>query len=190
MTTVAPQPGAGYVVKRADRRHLRDVPAIEQAAVTLFSVEDVPLALRFRVTAPEPLAEAQRDGRLWVAENAAGKTVGFALAEIVDGEAYLTEVDVHPAHARQGIGTRLVQTVAGWAAGQGFAFLLLVTFRHLPWNAPFYRKLGFEAVPPGDMGPELRGIFDEEAQAGIDPGKRVAMRLALPGRGRAGGEPA
>jgi GNAT superfamily N-acetyltransferase len=177
----------GYAIRLAARRHLRDVPVIEQAAVRLFSTADVPLELRYRVTAPEALLEAQQDGRLWVVEDPTGNTAGFALAEAVDGEAYLTEVDVHPDHARRGLGTWLVQTVIAWAAAQGFAHLLLVTFRHVPWNAPFYRKLGFVPVPQDAMGPELRSIFDEEAQAGIDPGKRIAMWLPLDAAARAGG---
>ncbi|HEX7060612.1 MAG TPA: GNAT family N-acetyltransferase [Woeseiaceae bacterium] len=171
---------ARYEIQRARRRHVRDIPALEQAAVKLFPIEDVPLPLRFRVTAPEALLEAQEDGRLWVAVHASGRTVGFALAEVLDGEGYLTEVDVHPEHGRRGVGTRLVETVIAWAQARGFRHLVLVTFRHLPWNAPFYRKLGFRPVPHEAMGPELAGIFDEEAQAGIDPGKRIAMRLPLP----------
>src|SRR5690606_25114730 len=85
-------------------------------------------------------------------------------------------------HGRRGLGTRLVQAVIAWAQARGFGHLVLMTFRHLPWNAPFYRKLGFLPVPHEAMGPGLAGLFDEEAQAGIDPGKRIAMWLALPPR--------
>lgn len=173
-----------YSIRAAGRRHVRDIPALEQAAVTLFSTEDVPPSLRFLVTAPEALYDAQGDGRLWVAEHETGRVVGFALAELVDGQAYLTEIDVHPEHGRRGIGTRLVETVLAWAEARGFACLQLVTFRHLPWNAPFYRKLGFVPVPQDRMGPELSAIFDEEARAGIDPGKRIAMWIELPDRAR------
>lgn len=161
---------------------MREIPKLEQAAAALFSTEDVPAQLRYRVTAWEALREAQQDGRLWVAVQESGRAVGFALAEVADGEAYLTEVDVDPEHARRGLGTRLVAAVTEWAEDEGFAWLLLVTFRHLPWNAPFYRKLGFVPVPEDAIGPELRDIFFEEAQAGIDVTKRIAMRLALPRR--------
>lgn len=159
---------------------MREIPKLEQAAATLFPSEDLPERLRYLVTARGALHEAQQDGRLWVAEHVSGRAVGFALAEIVDAEAYLTEIDVHPEHARRGIGTRLVETVADWAYEEGFAWLVLVTFRHLPWNAPFYRQLGFVTVPEDAMGLELREIFAEEAEAGIDVTKRIAMRLELP----------
>lgn len=168
-----------YVIVPACLRHVAEIPRLEQAAAALFSTEDVPAKFRYLVTASEALHEAQRDGRLWIAEHPGGRTVGFALAEIVDGEAYLTEVDVHPEHARRGVGTRLVEAVADWASEEGFAYLLLVTFRHLPWNAPFYRKLGFDAIADDEIGPELSEIFSEEAAAGIDVRKRIAMRLEL-----------
>lgn len=170
-----------YRIAPAAPAHLAEIPRIEQAAASLFAAEDLPPCLRYRVTDREYLRDAQRDGRLWVAL-AGGRAVGFALADTVDGEGYLAEIDVHPEHARRGLGTRLVHTVVGWAAAQRFACVLLLTFRHLPWNAPFYSRLGFVALPEADVGPGLRQYIAEEGAAGIDTSKRVAMRLALPAR--------
>lgn len=174
-----------YRIALASPGHLAEIPRIEQAAATLFAAEDLPPPLRYRVTDREYLREAQRDERLWVAL-ARTRPVGFALADVVDGEAYLSEIDVHPEHARQGLGTRLVRAVVEWAGARSFACVLLVTFRHLPWNAPFYARLGFVALPDRAIGPELREFIAEEGAAGIDTTKRVAMRLALPGS--AGGD--
>ncbi|HET6628740.1 MAG TPA: GNAT family N-acetyltransferase [Woeseiaceae bacterium] len=168
-----------YRIARAAPDHLREIPKIEQAAASVFAAEDLPPSLRYRVTDPQYVDDAQRDGRLWVAL-AGTHPVGFALADVADGEAYLSEIDVHPDHARQGLGTRLVHAVVDWAAAHRFACVRLVTFRHLPWNAPFYARLGFVALPEQEVGPELREFIEEEREAGIDTGKRVAMRLALP----------
>ena len=168
-----------YRIVPASRAHLAHIPKIEQAAASVFSADDLPPALRYRVTDRALLREAQRDGRLWVAL-AAARPVGFALAEVADGQGYLSEIDVHPEHARQGLGTRLVRAVIDWAAARPFACVLLVTFRHLPWNAPFYARLGFVALPDDEVGPELRESIIEEGAAGIDTAKRIAMRLALP----------
>lgn len=167
--------------------HLAEIPKIEQAAASVFAAEDLPPSLRYRVTDREYLRDAQRDGRLWVALD--GETpVGFALADVADGAAYLSEIDVHPEHARRGLGTRLVRAVVDWATARGFDDLLLVTFRHLPWNAPFYARLGFVALPDHAVGQELRAFIAEEGAAGIDTSKRVAMRLPLlrPARGETG----
>lgn len=171
-----------YRIALAAPAHLAEIPRIEQAAASLFAAEDLPPSLRYRVTDRRYLRDAQRDRRLWVAL-AGARPVGFALADTVDGAAYLAEIDVHPGYARRGLGTRLVHTVVEWAAAQRFACVLLMTFRHLPWNAPFYSRLGFVAVPEADVGPGLRQYIAEEGAAGIDTAKRVAMRLMLPQAG-------
>ena len=173
-------PDDAYRIALASPADVTAIPGIEQAAASLFAAEDLPPPLRYRVTDREYLRQAQCERRLWVALSGA-RPVGFALADVADGEAYLSEIDVHPEHARQGLGTRLVRAVVEWGVARGFACLSLVTFRHLPWNAPFYARLGFIALPDRAIGPELRGFIAEEEAAGIDTRKRVAMRLALPG---------
>jgi GNAT superfamily N-acetyltransferase len=168
-----------YTIALAERPHLTTIPVIEQAAAATFATTDLPLHLRYRVTDAETLREAQANQRLWVALGEAGHPVGFALAEIADGQAYLSQIDVHPDHARRGLGTRLVSAVVDWAISRGYDNVLLVTFRHLPWNAPFYERLGFVQMSHDDLGPELREFIEEEAAAGISRARRVGMRLQL-----------
>jgi GNAT superfamily N-acetyltransferase len=98
---------------------------------------------------------------------------------LLDGSAHLHEMDVLPDHGRRGLGGALVERIARWARDAGFRTLTLTTFRHLAWNAPFYTRLGFEEIPAAEIGPELRDALDEEAAAGLDPGKRLAMRRTL-----------
>jgi hypothetical protein len=54
----------------------------------------------------------------------------------------------------------------------------LTTFRHLPWNAPFYQKVGFRILEKANLDEQLAEILEEEAK-GLDITKRVAMRLDL-----------
>ena len=77
----------------------------------------------------------------------------------------------------RGVGRALVHHVAEWSRASGFETLTLTTFRHLPWNAPFYASVGFAEIPERDRGPELREALAKEATNGFDPSKRVAMRL-------------
>jgi len=79
--------------------------------------------------------------------------VGFLAAERQDGGLYVAEVDVAITHQRQGIGRRLMQTAIDCARNEGLANLTLTTRLDIPWNAPFYRALGFlvldeDALPP------------------------------------------
>lgn len=82
-------------------------------------------------------------------------------------------------HHRRGIGTTLLEAAAAWAATTPARTLTLTTFRHVPWNAPFYAGRGFAELPAAELGPELRAQVEDEARRGLDPAKRVAMRLHL-----------
>lgn len=168
-----------FTIERATKPHLPDIPKIEQAAASMFSEADLPLHIRYRVTDRATLVAAQREGRLWVALNANGRVVGFAHACIIDEQAHLDEMDVDPDYGRRGIGTELVRTVEQWAIDEGFDELTLVTFRHLPWNAPFYAKHGFEIVDDDEQGDEMRDLLRQEAKAGLKSVNRVCMCKVL-----------
>jgi GNAT superfamily N-acetyltransferase len=178
---------SAYRIVPAAAEHAEILPAIEFAAATLFSDDDVPPRLKAFAIPAQMHRRAAEDGRLWVAlalpaESRDGGDevpVGFAHATIVDGEAFVFEVDVHPAHARRGVGTRLMRAVESWARAKGFAGVALTTFRHLPWNAPFYARLGYQEIADPDLTDGLRKQLAQEALNGLDPTKRVAMRLEL-----------
>lgn len=117
------------------------------------------------------LAAYQSAGRAWVYGD---PPVAYALAEIVDGYAHLHQISVHPGHARQRIGQRLIEHIDRWATAKGLAGLTLTTFAKVPWNAPYYERLGFEVIT--DLSPGLAAIRANEAAIGLDAWPRVAMR--------------
>ena len=118
--------------------------------------------------------KARRDGRLWVAL-AGDAPVGFAHVVVhEDGVAHLEEVDVHPDHGRRGLGRRLVQTVCAWATSHGYDAVTLTTFRDVPWNMPFYARLGFETVASDTVGVALRSVLDDELRRGLEFSRRGA----------------
>jgi GNAT superfamily N-acetyltransferase len=166
-------------IELAGREHLSAIPAIELAAAAMFPETDLPAEIRYLVTDDELLHEAQNEARLWVALTDDRTPVGFAMADIVDGGAHLDEMGVMPDFGRQGIGTRLVHTLIEWARSCDYPALTLVTFRHLPWNAPFYERMGFVSMAPSEIGGELAGLLQEEGMAGIDVQQRVCMQLKL-----------
>ncbi len=140
---------------------------------------DLPVEVRYLVIENELLQEAQSDARLWVALTDERTPVGFAMAGIIDGGAHLDEMDVMPDFGRQGVGTRLVRTIIDWARSDNHLELTLITFRHLPWNAPFYEKMGFKVMKCSELGEELASLLQAESEAGIDMHKRVCMKLDL-----------
>ncbi len=166
-------------IELAASEHLSAIPAIELAASAMFPEADLPAEIRYLVTEGELLNEAQSEARLWVALTDDRTPVGFAMADIVDGGAHLDEMDVMPEFARQRIGTRLMHALLDWARRGDYPAVTLITFRHIPWNAPFYERMGFEAMATSELGEELANLLQEEGEAGIDVHKRVCMKLDL-----------
>jgi GNAT superfamily N-acetyltransferase len=165
-------PGYSIELARAD-----DLPAlapIERAAAQLLRGR-LPDAALERTVSRELLEEAQADGRLWVARAPEGP-VGFALVVMLARRhPHLEEVDVHPEHGRRGLGAALVGEACAWSVRRGHPFLTLMTFRDVPWNMPFYARMGFREWPAETLTPELAHLVRLEAQHGLDPRTRVVM---------------
>lgn len=127
---------------------------------------------------PPPVATfaAYRDnGRVWVATDADDRPVAFVLADVVDGDAHISQVSVHPDHAGHRIGAALIEHVAAWARDRGLPALTLTTYTDVPWNGPYYARLGFHPIPDAGLAPELRAIRTEEISRGLDRWPRTAM---------------
>jgi GNAT superfamily N-acetyltransferase len=167
---------ADYVVEEARPGDVAVLPGTEREAASLFAGMSIPRGVLEETTPPVELEAARQGGRLWVARAADGQVVGFAQVELVGGGPHLEEMDVHPAHARRGIGRRLVFAVQAWARAAGHPALTLTTFRDVPWNAPFYASCGFRVLGPAELPPALRAVVEEEAARGLDPATRVVMR--------------
>jgi GNAT superfamily N-acetyltransferase len=168
-----PDVGA-YSIVRARPRDIREIPKIELAAARLLSGH-APESVLSETTSDAVLQEALRQGHLWVAL-AGDAPVGFAHVEVIDaGTAHLEEIDVLPAHGRRRIGTRLVEEVCQWAASAGYESVTLSTFRDVPWNMPFYERLGFRVVPGAELSAALCAIVEDETRRGLEPSRRVAM---------------
>lgn len=168
-----------YSIVRARPEHLSEIPGIELAAARLLRGH-APESVLTETTSDSVLQAAVRQGHLWVAL-AGNAPVGFAHVEIIDARtAHLEEVDVLPAHGRRGLGTRLVTEVCEWAASAGYESVTLTTFRDVPWNRPFYERLGFRVVPDAELSAALRAIVEDETRRGLDPSRRVAMKRPCP----------
>ncbi|KUP27146.1 GNAT family N-acetyltransferase [Kocuria rhizophila] len=148
------------------------LPAIEAAAGEAFRTVGMP------EIADDPLPDVQQlkrhasDGRVRVA-TVSNEVVGYALAVVRDGSAHLEQVSVHPDHAGQRIGADLIDAVTSWARDRGDDRLTLTTFADVPWNAPYYRKLGFRALPDDALGPQLAAELSAERMRFTAP--RIAM---------------
>ena len=164
-----------YSITTARPQDLTRLPAIELAAARLLAGH-APEFILNETTSSDLFQKAQREGHLWVAL-VDDVPVGFAHVEIIEREAaHLEEIDVDPGHGRGGLGTHLVLQVCDWAAGNGYASVTLTTFRDVPWNMPFYERLGFRVIPTPELSPALCAVVQDETRRGLDPLRRVVMK--------------
>jgi GNAT superfamily N-acetyltransferase len=166
---------SGDRIRLARAEELPLLAQIEQSASVLFLdtpyaflIDDAPLPLDF-------VTQQFQAGLVWVSVDGGDTVVGYAVAREVENTLYLQQIDVLPAHGRKGIGTALVTAVCDRAKQQGYKIVSLSTFRTLPWNAPFYAKLGFCPVDAAELTTGFQQIRLKELEAGLPIVDRVIM---------------
>jgi GNAT superfamily N-acetyltransferase len=133
----------------------------------------------FIVAERERWLASARHGRAFLAIDGAGRGVGFAALDEVDGHPYLDQLSVRLAAMRRGIGRRLLAHAVDRARREGGDALWLTTWGHLPYNRPFYEREGFVVVPEAQCGPGLRHHLEEQRRWLPAPEHRIAMRRPL-----------
>jgi GNAT superfamily N-acetyltransferase len=165
-----------YAIRIARPDDLAALPIIERAAVAVFR------ATPYASLADDDLVSAEVDlahEYVWLVVDPADQPIAFAIVHLLDVSVHLHELDVHPGHAHQGLGRRLIATVADWARARGATALTLTTFDDVPWNGPYYARLGFRTLDLAMLSPGLQAVRQAEAEAGLPMAHRICMQLDL-----------
>lgn len=163
-------------LRAAELADIEPVRAVERASASRFLGTDRAWLADDDPTDAEALAErVAQDGLLVACDG--GLPVAFIMFRQAEGCGYIEQVDVLPSHERRGIGARLIAAVADLAPGRGWSALTLSTFKDVPFNAPYYRRLGFEDVEVPTPG--MAQIRAEHEARGLDESTRVFMRRPL-----------
>ncbi|MCH4022548.1 MAG: GNAT family N-acetyltransferase [Acetobacter sp.] len=120
-----------------------------------------------------------RNGISFVAVNQLNEPVAFLAATIHDGDLHIEELSTDATAQNKGCARALIHATEQAAIHHGLKALTLTTFKAVPWNGPFYSRLGFVALQPGDEHPRLMALLSAEEQHGFPPGTRCAMRKAI-----------
>ena len=164
-------------IRSAGRAELPRLREIERAAGKPFAEAGMDRVAYDEPPSLDELRGYLASGDVWVAGPA--EPVGFLIAENVDGDLHIAQVSVHPEHAGQGIGRNLIEHAARVAASRGLPALSLTTYRDVPWNGPYYRRLGFHELTGSQITPGLRAIREHEASIGLDEWPRCCMRMLV-----------
>ena len=158
------------------------LPAVERSAGAVFrAVPDLAWIADDDVLSAADHRRFVQEGMAWVAVDARDRPFGFLSAERAGDELHVWQIAVHERQQGQGHGRALIGTAITWAEAHDLAAITLTTFRDLPWNEPFYRRLGFRTLQPDALGDRLAQVLQKEAAHGLPPDRRCAMRLALSG---------
>ena len=166
--------GRDWSLRLAKPEDAEHMPAIEQAASALFDDVEGIGAAASNTMPVDRLQRYIRKGHCLVA-HMGERMAGFLVTEPFSRELHIWEVDVHPDLQGRGIGAGLVRACQIDARNAGFKAVTLTTFRHVPWNAPFYERLGFEEVTALDAHPRLASELALEADHGLPAENRCAM---------------
>lgn len=167
------------VIRIARSEDVVHFPDIERAAGAAFRERDMASIADDEPLPAHELLAYQRAGRAWVATDDVDEPIGYLVLDVVDESAHVEQVSVDPAYAHHRLGQALLDAAATWAHEQGLSAMTLTTFANVPWNAPYYVRLGFHVVPEQEWTPGLRRIRDHEAATGLDAWPRVVMRLPI-----------
>ena len=155
------------------------LPVIERAAGTRFrTLPDLAWIADGEPMSAEAHGRLITQGTCWIAEDD-GAPVGFLAAERAGPELHIVELSVLPVRQGQGIGRALIDAAFKRADNDGLTAVTLTTFRDVPWNAPFYARIGFGEVPPMALSARLAAIRAEESRHGLPAERRCAMRYPL-----------
>lgn len=166
-------------IRLAETEDLSHLAGVERAAGQAFRGLGMDAVANDEPLAFDRLHAYQQAGRAWVAGADGQPPAAYLILDVIDGDAHIEQVSVHPDYARRGLGRRLIDEAEAWARRRVLPALTLTTFSEVPWNAPYYRRLGFVDLEDGELRPGLAGVRRHEAEAGLDARPRVAMRRLL-----------
>ncbi|MFO0618308.1 MAG: GNAT family N-acetyltransferase [Polyangiaceae bacterium] len=168
-----------FVLRPAHSHELETAVAIDDDACRALADVDERLAFDLPDDHPFFVAEAERwrasfdRGLAVFACDAEGTPVGLMVYDVIDGRPYLEQVSVLRAWMRRGVGRALVERAIAWSEREGE--LWLTTYAEVPFNRPWYERLGFVVARDDECPPIVREALGDERASLPDADARVGM---------------
>ena len=163
----------------AKKKDYASLPMIEADAAQVFSAYGLESIAQMSPKPESYYDNLPNNTAIFLAKTQHLEPIGFVIIQEVDTQAYIQEISVCYAQSGQGIGRALLDKAITYAHNQAYTWIALTTFAHLPFNAPFYKKAGFEPFTPDESWSDLRNIQENERKTGLDKMPRIAMRRKL-----------
>lgn len=165
-------------IRLAEQSDIPRITEIEISASQKFlTLENAPYCANCTVPA-EQLEAACAQKLFWVIEDEA-KTAGFLCALKIDRCLHIEELSVSMDHQGKGVGKELLSHVMNFAREKRYSGITLTTDKDIPWNGPFYQRIGFRILADQEKLPKVYAVLEEDHSKYHDPETRVAMIYAL-----------
>ncbi|PWC22939.1 GNAT family N-acetyltransferase [Brenneria roseae subsp. roseae] len=105
--------------------------------------------------------------------------IGFLSAEVIEDELHIWQLAVRCERQGEGYGSALIKKAIEMAYKHVLSAITLTTFSHVPWNAPFYARMGFNLLDKNAISERLKKTMMSEAEHGLPLAWRCAMRLEI-----------
>lgn len=170
--------------RRGTRDDFADVTRLERRTARLFAPYGLDHSLADHPTPTATLEAALDDGGLFVTEvDGLDRPAAFLLLSSHLHRRkrfdHVDEVHVDPELLRRGIGRSLMALAESRAAERGACGVTLVTLDYVPWNAPFYRALGYRVLARHELSSYLEDLLGVLPGESLRPDGRIAMRKDL-----------
>lgn len=159
-----------------------DVPKVaplEQAAAEMFRnigmdavADDAPIA-------DSVLLQAVEDQRLWVAVEY-GVLKAYVLGDFLPQSLHIDQVTVHPNASRRGLGALMIESVSADPRSKERGLITLTSFANVPWNAPYYERIGFLDIAESDWPEGVAEKVAADQRGGLGTWPRVVMQRVIP----------
>jgi GNAT superfamily N-acetyltransferase len=163
-------------IRRAMYKDIPHLGRVERSAAELFRTVKLDHLLDHATTNPSFLAAMIDANHLWVAVNGMDEPIGFVGGVDIENNFHIAELSVAQRYQGRGVGKALMWQLLQEIRREGFKASTLTTFKRIPWNGPWYKRMGFSEVSLGGMGNEYLQIWQNEARNGLDMDERCLMR--------------
>lgn len=132
----------------------------------------------------EPLSEsvliqAAEERRFWVAVEY-GVLKAYLVGDFLPQSLHVDQVTVHPDASRRGLGALMIESVSADPRSNERGRITLTSFANVPWNAPYYERIGFVEIAREDWPEGVAEKVDAEQGTSIAAWPRVVMQRVIP----------
>ncbi len=158
---------------------IHKVAPLEQAAAEAFREIGMAAVADEPPIAESLLMQAAEERRFWVAVEY-GVLKAYLLGDFLPKSLHIEQVTVHPDASRRGLGALMIESVSADPRSKERGLITLTSFANVPWNAPYYERIGFVEIPREEWPEGIAEKYDAEQGTNSAEWPRVVMQRVIP----------